>query len=206
MESIVGSRRALRFPRGDGADYDAFARLSARDVERLRLLSGHLAFDTFRSRLDPRQWKFVSLVREPTDRELSDYYYIRGWEEHPLHAEFQQLSLEQYVETWVAASPNRQCTLLCGEPSCAKAIQCVDKDYFLVGCTDFYPEFVSALWAGLGWKHPERAMRKENVTPKRPNVGDTPPHVVDAIKRYTAQDADLYATIRARWAHRVAIA
>jgi hypothetical protein len=49
-------------------------------------------------------------------------------------------------------------------------------------------------------------MRKENVTPKRPNVGDTPPHVVDAIKRYTAQDADLYATIRARWAHRVAIA
>ena len=61
-------------------------------------------------------------------------------------------------------------------------------------------------WAGLGWKHPEQALGRENVTPNRPKVEDTPPHVVEAIKRYTAQDADLYATIRARWVDRAAIA
>lgn len=200
MESIVGVRNALLVPPRDGnVGRDTFAGLSSRDIERLRLISGHMGFDAIRRRLDPRQWKFISLVRQPVDRELSDYYYIRGAESHPLHAEICRLSLEGYVEARVAACPNRQCSLLCGEPSYAKAIECVDKDYFLVGCTEFYAEFVSALWAALAWPHPERALRKENVTPQRLEVDQVPRHVVEAIGRYTEQDQRLYATIRARW-------
>lgn len=62
-----------------------------------RLVIGHMGFGIHEC-LD-RPFSYFTMLRDPIDRAISTYYFIRRYSPHPLHAQSQQQSLDEFVRS-----------------------------------------------------------------------------------------------------------
>ena len=92
------------------------ARLAAMSMERRRgysAIGGHGSLSFFRKMLgDMERYHKIVTLRDPIDRVISEYNYIRTWPEHPLHDKVAILDFDAYLDK--AAPRNRQVKLLTG--------------------------------------------------------------------------------------------
>lgn len=117
---------------------------------RYRLLSSHLNLPTFLSRNIAGRVIF-SVLREPVERTLSDYGYIVGWKDHPLHDSIGQMSIEEYVEFQGSVlNSNRQCRMLCGRADFIEARKQVLEHVNFLGAVESMNIFLAALSELLG--------------------------------------------------------
>ena len=80
-------------------DFEAFRALSEAQKEEIRMLRGHMIFGLHE--FMPRPCIYVTLLRDPVERVLSFYNYIRR-NPHHYHSEMivsQGLTLQQFLET-----------------------------------------------------------------------------------------------------------
>jgi sulfotransferase famil protein len=76
-------------------------------------VGGHAPLSYFRELLgDMGRYHKIVTLRDPVDRAISEYNYIRAQSAHPRHAEVSQQSLRQFAESGLR--PDRQVTLLTG--------------------------------------------------------------------------------------------
>jgi len=190
----------------------AFKALSPKDRAGLNVVLGH-GVGGLHALLE-QPCVYVTMLRHPVDRILSQYYFIRQSPSHPLGAKFARggMSLEDYVRDGVnLQADNGQVRGISGigdgigppvaYGECTRemldaAIQNLRDRYAVVGLTERFDEALLLMRRLFGWRRVAYARKK--VTGKRPAREDVPSETIDMIREYNALDLELYA-FACRW-------
>ena len=194
MAKWFGTERALRFPRSTPQMQERFLALPEAELERLRLLSGH--FDLpFWLRRNVGDRLLVSLVREPVERVLSSYRYMRGWTQHRRHAEVAGMSDAQMVDDHVSdpSRHNWQCRKLCGAADFRAARDMARKHIDLLGSVEMIGLATAALGERLGVSID---LRSDNLSPvAQPCRDDLEPALLARLQAANLEDYRLWAWV-----------
>jgi hypothetical protein len=159
----------------------------------LRLLYGHLPYGAHEH--IPRRCSYVTIVREPVDRVISAYKYVRKTAHHRDHDEVMNrgISLEEYIEGfWVDDRISRQTRQLCNkydgpldENDLERAKRNLEQ-FLVVGLTERFEETFVLLRRALRFRLPFYVTR--NVSP--------PLEIADGVRARIAEherlDLELY--------------
>ncbi len=171
-------------------------RLSAKRLRRIRIFKGHMLFGLHT--ILPQSATYITVLREPVDRVLSAFYFMRSYKLHPLYwrLKFGNWSLEDYVRR--SRRENVQCKILAGaeynEPCTAEICETAKANllrYFsVVGLSERFEESLALMKLRFGWKL--QRYSSFNVTRTRPRKADVPRSTLDLIEERNSFDISLY--------------
>jgi hypothetical protein len=180
---------------------DAVRDFLAGPAERIRFASGHLmGRHVAQMRTAMRNARFVTFLRDPVDRVVSDYRYQRS-PKHPPHPQFREKypTLEAYLE--FKGDRNKAAQHLIAPPVYAgrdpeECVAYMLRTYDFVGVQDMYPisfRVLTALVGEPGWpKLRENVNRDEEEAPVSADLAAQ-------VRAANALDAALYEAIFPRW-------
>lgn len=156
-------------------------------------IQGHFPFGVHQ--YFPNPSTYITMLREPTKRIISEYYFIR---DNPRHNQYQivnSISLEDYhLQT---QHMNLQTRLLSGQidnpltnKDLEKAKENIEKYFSVVGITEMFNESIDLMKRKFNWKNIH--YRKQNVTKKKPPIDKLPAKTISSIKENNHFDIDLY--------------
>ncbi len=149
------------------ADIERLADLDEASRHRIELLMGHMSFG-LHTLLAPGA-RYVTIVRDPVERVLSEYRFLRSNTRHPFHARVKEMSLAEYLESgFTGQAANGQTRLLCGshvpgspgiagrEPlgdeDVSRALANIDRYFVLAGTQERFEESLMLMARRLGWR------------------------------------------------------
>jgi hypothetical protein len=163
------------------------------------VFKGHMPFGLHK-RL-PQPATYITVLRDPIDRGISEYYYALSRVVHPQHKMMKQLSLEAYirmtplanVQTKLLAGQNQAYDFLSGE--CTAEMLEIAKEnlathFSLVGLSERFDESLALAKIMFGWKI--RHYAHFNVTKGRPRKATVPREIRDVIADRYKYDVMLY--------------
>ncbi|OKH25729.1 sulfotransferase family 2 domain-containing protein [Chroogloeocystis siderophila] len=180
-----------------------FKSLPQEQRQKIKVLKGHMSFGLHEYLARPST--YITILREPVERVISQYYYICHNPKHRLHAHVkgQNLSLSEYVSSGITtAVDNSQTRMLAAiDKSIVKfgqtPTEALDiakqnlKIYFsVVGLTEKFDETLILLKKKFGWRLPFYV--RENVTKNRQLKENIPPEAIEIIQHYNLLDIQLY--------------
>ncbi len=169
---------------------------------KVRFASGHiLARHAQRIRSAFPEARFVTFLRDPVHRVISDYRYQRS-PRHPVYADFikQVPSLEAYLELRAERNKTAQHlvapdVLLGGDP--AECVDYVLRTYAFIGVQEMYPISFRTLTSLMG--SPAWPKLRENVNTDNDSERQVTREVSDRIRAANAIDVAIYDAIFPRW-------
>ncbi len=186
---------------------DIFKGMADRDKKKFRAVVGHMWFGLHESM--PKPCTYITLLREPIDRVVSHYYYVRRMSAHYLHQEVisRNLSLKDYLEQKLSTELNNgQTRLLSGEMdenrypfgTCPRELldrakNNLKEHFSVVGIQERYTDTLRLLEKVFGWKI---SYFHKNVTSNRPALEDIPRRTIEVIRKYNQLDIELYVYAR----------
>ncbi len=166
----------------------------------MQVFQGHMPFGLHKLLNAPTT--YMTMLREPVDRVISEYYYRLNRPQHPYEDRWmKKLGLEEYIR----ATPqhNIQTKLLAGQPTdydflagdCTEATLSVAKEnlaqrFSLVGLTERFEESLALAKLTFGWKIEH--FTDFNITGKRPARSSVPQPIQDLIRDRYRYDVALY--------------
>lgn len=137
-----------------------------------------------------------SVVRDPVDRAISLYYYLRNREEHRLHGP----ALENDVNAFyrVAADiaheyvANTQCRRVCGQPDFDTARKTILEEFALVAPYDNVDKAMHCVGEFFSFEEPNRFKMKKSRTQAQAGIDS---ETVAEIRRLNAEDVKLFAFV-----------
>jgi hypothetical protein len=174
-------------------------------IARTRCVYGHCRFGVHQYFNKP--FKYITMLRDPVERIISTYYFIRSSPSNKMHNKVKNMSFEEFV---FSNDPklsfplnNHQTRFLSGEhnPDLNLALENVRKHFLFVGITELYPHSVFLLNRLMGWK--QEPYTKENVTRSKPKTLNIPPNVMEYIKKNNEMDDQLYQYCKKRLLRRI---
>lgn len=191
-------------------DYDGWPEEQKSEIA---VFMGHIHFKDRDKLPHPSTW--ITILREPVDRIMSDYYYIRTHPEHEFHDHVlsQNLSLTEFLRSGIYRSlDNHQTKYLSGlvnsgygiysSKTVALAKENLQKHFLVVGLTERFDESVILMKRALGWKTPYYV--REKVTKNRPGRDSLSAEELSVIREYARMDLGLYEFARARFEEQLA--
>lgn len=197
----------------DGSNIESsiekFKRLPKKDRNKIKILKGHMSYG-YHEYFD-NECEYFTLLRDPIDRVISDFYYIL---EQPSHSRYEKvkkgsMSLYDYLKSKMSvAMSNAQTRLVAGYLSGAGDVKKEDlpfgkcteetlleaeenlKEFSVVGLTERFDETLILLKRAFGWKTPYYT--RANVTKKRPKKREISQESIRLIKDYNKYDIELY--------------
>jgi galactose-3-O-sulfotransferase len=193
----------------DRQSLQSFRNLPEKQRARIRLLYGHLAFGVHE--VLPRPARYLTLLRDPIERAVSHYYFIRRTLRHPLHEKVvsRQMTLVDYVENPIANElVNGQTRLIAGvadgstrdleDPALLETAGRNIRGHFgLVGLAERFDESLLLAKEIFSWTRPVHYVR-QNVTRRRPSLEDIPLEAVNVIRARNRLDTELYRVAKER--------
>lgn len=197
-------------PVGSAGQFESvehFKKLSRQERHAFHLVGGHLAHELL-DWVHPDCLK-VTLIREPVDRIISHYYYVRQNPAHWLHSKVrdQKISLVEYVTSDLSNELRNWCTTHFSGLSIAeternpdyaveKAVEVCLTRYDIIGSLDHFTSFIEKLrrQAKLRCGYTNE---KFNVTRNRPNRDDIELSTIEKIEATNHLDIAFYARIKA---------
>ena len=185
--------------RSPAASVDEFKRFPESRRYGYDLINGHLA-GLLIDFAHPECLK-VTMLRDPVDRIISHYYYVKRSPTHYLYSKVHEsdMSLKDYVTSGLSRElGNWYTTHFSGlgiedveqypEDSIKRAVD-------IIGFLDGYSSFTQELRdrARLRYEYQDR---KLNVTSRRVSINDVPQSTIDAIEQMNQLDIVLYRRIR----------
>jgi hypothetical protein len=183
-----------------------WGRLAEGERAAIRCLWGHMPFGLHR--VIGADAIYTTMVRDPVERVLSHYYYVRGEPAHSLHqAVVAGMTLEDYVTSGATIEVNDdQVRLLSGIDAgwdgvtgemlrTAKAN--IDQHFPVVGIAERFDESLLLFKRVLGWPQ-VLYPRPLNVTTDRPAREAIPRAAMQAIEKHNTLDLALYEYARGR--------
>lgn len=181
----------------------AFIEESAGDKQAIKLLKGHMPFGLHTYL--PQRAKYISILRDPVERVISQYYYIKKNVNNPLHEQVEQggMSLTEFVESGISIGMNNgQCRFIngdideygfndCDDVLLQKVKQHLVEHFIWIGLTERFDESVLLLSKILNWPSPPYYIR-ENVSKIRKTTNEISDASIDTIKHYNRLDIALY--------------
>jgi hypothetical protein len=175
------------------------ARLYRLPKERLRkiyMFKGHMLFGLHA--MLPQAATYITILREPVDRVVSAFYFMRSYPLHPLYWRLRwgNYSIEDFVRR--SRRENVQCKILAGteyeEPCtrdiCDRAKENLHRYFTVAGLTERFDESLALMKLRFGWKLQRYA--RFNVTRTRPSKADLPQSTLDLIAEKNSFDISLY--------------
>jgi Wzt-like putative exopolysaccharide export protein len=165
-------------------------------------------------------WYYATLLREPVERFLSQYFFYRGhrtevWRgtmTDPLVVAAAKFDLEHYLadpalrRSYTNVQAIHFAWRMCDAPEDLDDARLLDaavaslEDYDLVGVFADVPGFLDAYCDGLSASR--QTMPRLNVTAKRARVADVPPLMIGHLQASNTVDTALYEWARQRFADR----
>lgn len=169
------------------------------------LIRGHFEFGWHAFLTRP--FVYITLLREPVARVISEYYYILGKTDHPLYDQVaaKNLSIADFVKNW--KHPDVQTRKISGltfaknsgipqnieinDRNMLKiAKENLDKYFAVVGLTEKFDETLILLKREFGWDWP--FYTRKNVTRNKVARENIPASTIEIIKEYNQLDIELY--------------
>ena len=140
--------------------YQRITRWSPGRLNKMEVFKGHMPFGLHR--LLPRPANYVTVLREPVERAISDYYFARRFKPHRHHRAALQLSLEEFflqkhehnLQSRILAGPNSHELFpsVCDAGTLAAAKDNLARRFIVVGLTERFDETLALLKVLLGWQ------------------------------------------------------
>ncbi|CCG43803.1 conserved hypothetical protein [Halobacillus halophilus DSM 2266] len=154
---------------------------------------------------------YFTMLRDPVDRVISTYSYMRSYEREPLLEQMQNVTLTEFIDYMgredLGNRPYHKKDLRNirfrtvnmatrylsgGDPNdYKKALKNMNNEMSFVGITDYYNESLYMLEKQFEWFH-VKDVKKVNVTSKRLDVNEIPDDLIKEIKRLNKLDIKLY--------------
>jgi hypothetical protein len=171
-------------------------RLPKSRLRKTRMFKGHMLFGLHE--VLPRPSTYITVLRDPVERVLSAFYYMRSYKLHPLYWKFrhENWTIEQFVER--STRDNVQCKIIAGAkyhaPCTAeileKAIDNLTRHFSVVGLSERFEESLALMKLRFGWQL--KSYSSFNVTRARPKKGDLSAATLELIAEKNSFDISLY--------------
>lgn len=184
---------------------DEFNQLSEQKKATIQLLNGHFMSYGIHERL-PNPSTYITMMRDPVDRVISHYYFVRRSPNHYLHETVmsKNMSLEDYVGSELSIEINNgQTRLLAGlkeNPGIGigkgfpemlnRAKKNIEDNFTVVGLTEEFDKSLILFKKALGWS--ETFYLKRNETKNRKAVKEVADNIIHTIREYNEMDIELY--------------
>jgi hypothetical protein len=183
-------------------DVEAFKELPEGRRRQIRLLKGHMSFGLHEYLPGPS--RYFTMTRDPIDRVVSFYYYIRRRPTDLLHKQVttENIELADFVESGMARdhTDNSFVRFISGDPfvplgelngsHLQKAIDNIRDHFVLTGSIDAFDETVLLLKHEMNWTG-STYYRQQNVTAGRPAVETLDERTRTIIEKHTELDRAL---------------
>ena len=135
-------------------------------------VGGHGPLSYFRELLgDMARYHKIVTLRDPIDRAISEYNYIRVQSAHPRHAEVSQQSLAEFAAS--SLRPDRQVTLLTGRGGDVEdAVEIVTHFFDDWSFSDDVNGLVERLYCAAGVESREAMHKNKGTGPRRVELDD----------------------------------
>lgn len=158
------------------------------DCDSIKVVQGHYFFGLHK--YFHRPFSYFTILRDPIDRVVSLYYYLRSTEGKQYDI-YRQMTLQQFVENKIEA--NIQTTYLAGEDgngSLLKAVRNLTQMCDVVGTTEQFNETLYLLKQKYGWS--DVFYERINVTKQRKKLEEISEETIEKIKSIHYKDVVLY--------------
>jgi hypothetical protein len=194
-------------------DFRAFDRLTEARKAQIRIYRGHIIFG-WAQRLPQPATRFT-ILRNPVERAISNYYFTREYAEHHHHdlVHSQNLSLADYLDSKEELmADNGQTRMLSGgyyvmdygglSREALEAAKANLRDNIqVVGLTERFDETLLLLKNAFGWGNVFYA--RQNVGRQRPTKDQLSPDTLAVIHKYNQLDIELYQFAKTLFAEQV---
>jgi hypothetical protein len=194
-------------------DFDDFSSLSEARRAELSVLKGHMIFGLHEYLPGPSA--YFTLLREPADRSISNFHFVRRTPHHYHHDLIiaEKMTLKDYLESEVAPlMDNGQTRMLSGGwytlpvGECTKEVlkaakKNLQENFAVVGLTERFDETLLLLKERFGWHNIFYVRR--NVSRDRPTTANLPAATRAVVEQYNQLDAELYRYVRMRFDEQV---
>jgi hypothetical protein len=171
-------------------------RLSKERLRRMRMFKGHMLFGLHA--ILPQPATYITVLRDPVDRVISAFYFMRTYKLHPLYWKLksENWSLEDFVRR--VPRDNVQCKIIaraeygkpCTAEICERAKENLLQYFSVVGLFERFEESLALMKLRFGWKL--QRYSSFNVTRARPRKADIPRSTLDLIEEKNFFDISLY--------------
>lgn len=190
---------------------EKYKQLSPSRKDKLKVIYGHMDYQV-RELLPPNS-RYVTLMRNPVERVISHYHYVRRTANDPLR----ELAMRSSLDDWVARCnllemDNGQTRRLLGSTESVKFGECtaemleqarhnVQQNFALVGITERFDETYGLMSKLFDW--PIRNYAPRNVAQKKLGIKEIPVRTIRLIEKFNALDMELYEYASRLFADRI---
>ena len=171
-------------------------RLSKDRLKRFSVFKGHMMFGLHE--ILPQPATYITILRDPVDRVMSAFHFMRNYKLHPLYWKFRRENWA--LEDFVTRLPrdNVQCKFIAGavykEPCtaeiCERAKENLVRHFSVVGLLERFEESLALMKLRFGWTL--KNYSSFNVARTRPHKRDLPKSTLDLIQERNHFDIELY--------------
>jgi len=171
-------------------------KLSKQRLAKIRIFKGHMLFGLHE--VLPQPSTYITVLRDPVERVLSAFYYMRTYKLHPLYWKFrrEKWTVEQFVER--SSRDNVHCKIMagahyhspCTQEVFEKAQGNLSRYFSVVGLSERFEESLALMKLRFGWQL--KSYGTFNVTRSRPKKGDLSQATLDLIQERNQFDVELY--------------
>lgn len=192
-------RSVLALPLMVHPDTAGFKNTPSEKLAAVQFMYGHVAFGIHQK--FPDESKYMTFLRDPVERVLSFWRYIRGNPHHPLHKTANQCkSLSEFLEAGITPEITNLQTVAISGKSLASA-DCSEADYQLaasnlqssfsvVGIVEEFDRSLALCAATFGWKDP--IWNQLNRSAFHLQLSDVAPADLAMIQSLNEYDTRLY--------------
>ncbi len=212
LRRCLTAERILRIHEFEMSPREDIERAVADKFGHFDVLAGHVPFCRRVDKLtDARQSVNISVLREPVDRVVSLYYYLRAnasWLGQGQTIIEQKISLDTFAGS-EAYFDNHMVRMLCDvEPISVALGACtpemleqakvnIVKHFLLVGLTEQTPDFLAVLASLFCFSLED--VPSENVNKKRSSISSVSKEAIAAIAKHNSYDVELYDFVQKLW-------
>ncbi len=183
---------------------------------KIKVLMGHFGYGWHRFLSQPST--YVTIFRDPVDRVISYYYFVRQYSDDPLRKEAQKMGLKDFVSSGISIQlDNGQTRLIsgidngpdetdvgfghCSADHLELAKKNMREHFSFVGFTERFNESMILSKRLLGWDAPFYIKKKVNRD--RLSKKDIPNSTLKCIEKYNELDIKLYKAAKEMYEEQV---
>ncbi|OIJ18540.1 hypothetical protein BKP45_19035 [Anaerobacillus alkalidiazotrophicus] len=175
------------------ADPERDAILKQLTKKNVACIQGHFPFGVHHYFSSPST--YITMLREPAERIISEYYFIRSIRTHDQFEKVMNMSLEEYHNQ--NEHMNLQTRLISGylgdqltTAHLEQAKQHIENYFSVVGLTEMFDQSLYLMKKFFNWQTID--YRKQNITKNKPQIHQLPKKTIESIKENNQLDNELY--------------
>jgi hypothetical protein len=197
MMRQYGPKEILTAELLDPAEVERVQAMPEKQRARVRVLKGHLPFGAHVHFPGPS--RYFTMTRDPIERIVSLYHYMRRNERHRDHDTLRSMSLSEFLQDdrWTVHTDNSFVRLIAGEPELARGAvdeACLDRaakniegSFVAAGSSASFDETLVFLKRTYGWSG-SIGYKRQNVNPAPPDRDDLDDESARLLIRWTELD------------------